>query len=145
MSMDAPPYDAPPCDDDFAPLPDRGLENAVKVLAAQLGNLADSINHLAVASQAARTPPGAAKPPAGPPGPPMPTAGQGGPPAGVSGEKTTQQKMGAKVYAICKQNNWDIADVGQRATGRPIGADSRRWTVEELGAVLDAMKEWGFP
>jgi hypothetical protein len=52
--------------------------------------------------------------------------------------------MSGKVFAICKAQGWDIADIGTRVMQRPMMADSRNWTVEELGAVLDAMKEWGF-
>ena len=49
--------------------------------------------------------------------------------------------MGKKVFAICKQQNWDIADVGLRATGRDIGGDSRTWSQADLTKVLDTMKE----
>jgi hypothetical protein len=123
---------------------DRGLENAMMVMAREIANLADSINHLAVASQALRTPPGASIPPSTAAAPLPPVAGQSGPPGGGGASVTTQEKMSKKVFAICAQNGWEIGDIGQRVTGRDIGRDSRKWSVADLGAVLDQMKEWGF-
>jgi hypothetical protein len=49
--------------------------------------------------------------------------------------------MGKKVFAICKQNGWDIAAVGQQILERPVGGDSRTWTQDDLSRVLDFMKE----
>ena len=111
--------------------------DAILILAREIGRLADAIDHHAVASQALRVPPQA---PAGPSGPPQPSSG---PPA-ASGP-SVEEKMGKKVFAICRTNGWEIGDIGERVTGRPIGADSRKWSKADLSAVLDAMKEWGFP
>ena len=102
------------------------------ILASALDHLAASIDHLAVASQALTIPP-AVRDPSPPNGPPSAPAGD-----------DTRTKMGKKVYALCAQNSWDIGDVGQRATGRNIGADSRKWSEADLKTVLDTMKnEWG--
>jgi hypothetical protein len=115
------------------------MEHAILANAAELRNLADAINHLAVANQAARTPPGAAKPPVGA-GPSMPPVG-GPPPA--SGER--EKKMGSKVYAICTQNGWDIPAVGETITGHTMAKDSRTWSFADLTAVLDQFSAWGYP
>ena len=112
-------------------------EQATLILAREIGRLADSIDHLAVASQAVRLP---ASSPAGPPAGTNPPPG---PPAATG--PSVEEKMGKKVFAICKQNGWDIGDIGERVTGRKIGSDSRTWSKPDLSAVLDQMKDWGFP
>jgi hypothetical protein len=101
------------------------------ILANSIDLLAQAIDRLADARTAA---PGQPGPPSGPPS---------APPAGNGREKTTQEKMAAKVYALCKQNNWDMADAMTRATGRDMGADSRKLSEADLGAVLDGFKGWG--
>jgi len=111
-------------------------DNAILILAREIGRLADAMDHLAVASQAFRVPAQAA------PGPAGPRAGASGPPGQLSGP-SVEEKMGKKVFAICKGQGWDIADIGQRATGRDIGGDSRKWTRADLAKVLDTLKEWG--
>ena len=109
-------------------------------LAEAIHDLAASIERLSISLQSAPVAP--TPPSAGPGGPPPP----GGPtqPPGGSGGTDRQVKMGKKVFAICAQNGWDIADVGGRALGRPIGGDSRKWSMDELTQVLDTFKEWGY-
>jgi hypothetical protein len=104
------------------------------ILANAIDHLADSIDHMAVASQA-RALPSQAQPPA-----PSPA----GPPGGQANGKTTQQKMAGKVFAICKQNSWDMQDAMTRAAGRDLGGDSRTLSEADLRVVLDGFKEWGF-
>ena len=114
------------------------------ILANAIDRLADSLDHLAVASQALTITPG---------GPqsavlPQPSGAPIGPPAGPPGgndrpAKTRQEKMAAKVYALCKTQNWDMADAMARATGRgDLGADSRQLSEADLAAVLDGFKQW---
>lgn len=113
-------------------------DQAILTLAAQIGNLADAINHLAVASQAARTPPGAAKPPA------MPSAPQK--PVGVpQGDSEAQIKRGKKIYAVCKsqQPEWDIQSTGENITGHAMNPNSQKWSEADQNAVLDTFSEWG--
>jgi len=115
------------------------------ILANAIDHLADSIDHLAVTSQALSISPGGAQAPTVPASPPAPPSGPPvAPPGAPSNGDDTKTKMGKKVFAICKQNNWDIADIGQRATGRDLGGDSRQWSQSDLAAVLDALKDWGF-
>jgi uncharacterized protein (DUF2147 family) len=121
---------------------ETAMANAVLVLAREMANLADAVNHLAVASQAARTPPGAAKPPAGagstPPGPAPAT----GPPGGGSGD--AQVKRGKKIYAICRQNEWDIKGTGEQITGHVMDPNSQKWSEADQAQVLDQFAEWGY-
>lgn len=124
-------FDAP-VDDDFVrtPSPDA------TAIAIALNNVARAIDRLAQVS------PGGAQvsAPSQPSG--TPNGAPGAPPGGQSDD--TRIKMSKKVFAICKQNNWDIQDVAQRATGRAHGADSRKWSQADLGIVLDVMKtQWG--
>lgn len=112
------------------------------ILANSIDLLAQAIDRLAEAQQVSpqgAPPSGPGHPPATPSGPPgAPVGGNGGKP-----EKTRQEKMAAKVYALCKQNNWDMADAMARATGRDMGADSRVLSEADLGAVLDGFAQWG--
>lgn len=88
------------------------------------------------AMKAPSAPPGAPQRPAGPP------TSNGGPPPAHKGSGDTE-KMSKKVFAICKNQGWDIADVGQQLAGHYVGADSRKWSAADLMAVLDGFKEWG--
>jgi hypothetical protein len=119
------------------PPPDKGMERAILTLAQAINALAESNSQLAASNRAPTAiltvPPGAPMPPVA-----------GGPPAAKGGDKTREQKMGAKVFAICKQNDWDIASVAAQITGHPMAADSRTWTAVDLGKVLDQFSEWGF-
>lgn len=93
--------------------------------------IAIALNRIATALERLSVSPGGA--PSPPPGTPN------GAPSGDD----PRIKMSKKVFAICKQNSWEIGDIGQRVTGRNIGADSRKWSMDDLKSVLDAMKEWG--
>jgi hypothetical protein len=125
---------------------DHALANAILAHAAAISTLAESIDHLAAASQALRLPGPAKGPPSGGVSSPSPTypgtpAGGGPPPADP--EEEIRIKMSKKVYWACKNNNWDIAAVGQQILERPVGADSRKWSKADLSHVLDYMKdEW---
>lgn len=78
--------------------------------------------------------------PQGPPTASAPPTASGPPPAAQKGPDTL--KMSKKVFAVCASKGWDIADVGFRATGRQLGADSRKWSFDDLRAVLDKFSEW---
>lgn len=108
------------------------------LLAKAMERLADSIDHLAVASQAIS--PGG--PTASAHHPPPIVGAPSGPPGGQP-QKTSQEKKAAKVFVVCKNNGWDIADIGARVLGRPVSGNSKQWSEGDLNAVLDAFKEWG--
>ncbi len=115
------------------------LEQAVMTLASSIACLAESMDHLAAGAQALRLPAAA---PSGPPmssGPPQGSQSR----TGGSGD-STQLKMSKKIFAICAQNGWDIGEIGERASGRNLGNDSRKWSEQDLRTVLDALKDWGF-
>ncbi len=133
--------DAPPLSDDdlgdfgrYEGKPGSPSPDAVAV-GIGLNRVAKAIDRLAVALSAAPAiPPGGVHPP---PHPPI----AGGPPGGPSNE--TQVKRGKKIYAICKQNEWDIPDIGQRVTGHTVDPNSQKWSEADQVAVLDAFKQWG--
>lgn len=139
MTTDAPPS-APPG------AADRGMENAILALAAEVRTMAESLSQMAAAFLASQGAPGASRPPTASPGPSMPPvaapAASPGPPA-ATGER--ERKMGSKVYAICIPNGWDIPATGETITGHTMAKDSRTWSFADLTKVLDQFSAWGFP
>ena len=134
MSIDS--FDAPPPADTDAPPDFRPGFAAPSDYVLKLANAIDRL--ASVLERLPSSSPGGALPPVPSPGPQSP----GAPPGGSIDE--TQVKMSKKVFALCKQNNWDIAEVGQIATGRALGEDSRKWSKADLATVLDVMKtKWG--
>ena len=115
---------------------DHGMEHATLTLASAIACLAESLDHAAASLQALKLPAGA---PSTTSGPPVASGGLPGP-----SQKTPQQKMSGKVFAICKTNGWSIGEIGQRALGKPMADDSRTWSIEELKQTLDQLAEWGF-
>ena len=110
------------------------LANSIDLLSAALEHIAEAFSNTSTIS------------PGGPPaasGPPT-AAGPSGPPGGSNGgEKSRQQKMAGKVYALCKKNNADMAEAMWRAAGRDMGGDSRTLSEAELIEILDGFKAWG--
>lgn len=129
--------DAPPlADADFVrpgvPSPDA------TAICISLDRMTAAINRLADSRSV--SPGGAQTPvPSQPPG--MPTGPPAAPPGGTSNE--TQIKRGKKIFAICRSNEWDIADIGQRVTGRTLNPNSQKWAEADQVAVLDAFTQWG--
>lgn len=80
-------------------------------------------------------------------GPSAPPGGSGPPqtvqmpPAAPKGPDTT--KMGKKVYAVCRAQNWEVPTVGEQITGHPMNPNSQKWSFEDLRKVLDQFTEWG--
>ena len=105
------------------------IANAILVLAASLDRVAEA---LTANTATPRSGPGAA--PGGPPAP------QGAP---ASNGDSAQVKRGKKIYAICRNNDWDIADIGQRVTNHAMAPNSQKWSEADQIAVLDAFSEWG--
>lgn len=130
--------DAPPLDDLDAPRPGVPSPDATAICIS-IDRLTQAVNRLA---DNRTSPTGAQLPPAAVvPGPqPGPPPGAAGPPV-ASNE--TQIKRGKKIYAICRSNEWDIADIGQRVTGRTLNANSQKWAEADQVAVLDAFTQWG--
>lgn len=114
--------------------------DAIVILANSMDLLSAAIEHLAEKiTPGGPQPASVPQPPGSPAGPPA------GPPGGSNGgEKTLQQKMAGKVYALCKKNNVDMADAMWRAAGRDMGGDSRKLSEAELSEVLDGFKNWGW-
>jgi hypothetical protein len=128
-------FDAPPLDDPPEFKPGFATPNDyVLKLANAIDRLASVLERLSISPGAPQTP-AQASPSGPPPGPPA--AAPGGP------VNDTQIKRGKKIYAICRQNEWDIADIGQRVTNHPVNAHSQKWAEADQIAVLDAFKEWG--
>lgn len=127
-------FDAPPPSDADAPSFRTGLPAPSDYVL----KLANAIDRLAAVLER-QSSPGAPQTPAQSQPPGTPT----GPPAGAPGGNETQIKRGKKIYAICRQNEWDIADIGQRVTGRQLNPNSQKWADADQIAVLDAFKEWG--
>ena len=118
--------DAPPLDDHHAP---AGVPSPdATAISIALNRIATALERLSVS-------PGGA--------PPVPPIGApAAPPGGPAGD-SAQVKRGKKIYAICRQNEWDIADIGQRVTGRAVNPNSQKWAEADQITVLDAFKEWG--
>ena len=130
MTTDYDYTDAPPLDDYHAPTPGVPSPDATAISIA--------LNRIAAALERLSVSPGGA-----PASAPPPIAAPSAPPGGPTGGKTTQQKRGGLIWGKCKDNNWDVADIGQRVCGRVMPADSRTWPDADQIAVLEAMKEWG--
>ena len=128
--------EAPPLGDEDFPLRTAGVPSPdATAICIALNRIAAALERLSVS-------PGGAPLSAPPLTSGSPSGAAPPPPGGQSDD--TKTKMGKKVFAICKQQNWDIADVGLRATGRDIGGDSRTWSQADLTKVLDTMKkDWG--
>ena len=127
--FDGPEHRPPPDQLHAQPLnPYLGIENALVRIAKALENLGS------FPASAPSAPPGASGPPGGGALP------SGGPPAP---QRSSEEKMSGKVFAVCKAHGWDVQDVGRRATGRELAKDSRQWSRDDLMAVLDKFKEWG--
>lgn len=87
------------------------------------------------------------RPPSNAPGAPQPPSAQGmppnGPPPSAPSNGPDPVKAGKKIYAICREQGWDIPGVGASITGHPMGPNSQKWSSADQIAVLDQFKEWG--
>jgi hypothetical protein len=116
---------------------DTLTDPAIYTLANAIGSLAESMDHLAASMQALKLATG------GPPAQSQPPGSPTGAPSGSPGGDSPQVKRGKKIYAICKQNEWDIPSTGAQITGHPMNANSQKWDDADQILVLNHMKnEW---
>jgi hypothetical protein len=114
---------------------DTTTANAILVLAASVDRIADALAANTAALQAARTG-RATAPPAGPPSGPPPASA-------AKPEKTTEQKMAGKVWGICKDNDWNQAEICGGILGFPV-PDTRKLSRAQLATILNQFAEWGY-
>ena len=127
--------DAPPLGDEDFPLRTAGVPSPdATAICIALNRVAAALERLSVS-------PGGAPLSAPPLTSGSPSGAAPPPPGGVSND--SQIKRGKKIYAICRQNEWDIADIGQRVVGHAVNPNSQKWAEADQIAVLDAFKEWG--